>query len=136
MGKKPPQNPTCQSLLICDGIHRDQGTGKYYILGTFRDIGTRQLPARVPLMCVFVVLTDGMGPTPICVKLVYVGSEEHEQELATASGEIVFEDPRMVAELALPLGSIQFDHFGEYRVQLFAADDLLLESRLLVIEIK
>ena len=47
-----------------------------------------------------------------------------------------FEDPRAVAEAALVFQKVEFPEAGEYRVQLYAGDEPLLERRILLVNME
>ncbi|MHC4990126.1 MAG: DUF6941 family protein [Planctomycetota bacterium] len=126
-------SPLAQAMIVCDAVHRDQSTGKYFLLGTFSTIFTRQLPCRHRQMCLFVAMTECRGPTPITVKLIRIDPEGGQDVVITqAQGEIQARDPLQVHEVVLPLRNVQFEHSGEYRFQLESAGELLLEKRLVV----
>lgn len=40
--------PTVEAIVVCDGFHRDPGTGKYSLLGTFNTVFTVRAPAPYP----------------------------------------------------------------------------------------
>ena len=127
----PP--PYALAMVICDAIHRDPATGKHTILGTFSSIAALDFPVRHPGMGVFISLTDGRGITPLTLKLV---SADENVRIFEAGLEVDFEDPRMVLELATNIGNIEFPQPGEYRLQLFAGDEPLMERRLVVVQAK
>ena len=131
MTKDMPPPPLCLALVMADAMHRDPGTGKLYILGTFSTIFASSFPSTHPLMTVYAVLTDGRGKIPI--RLVIVPVEDDTDPLADAKGELEFSDPRMVVEVSLGLPGVTFPCPGEYRVQLLAGEELLMERRLMVI---
>ena len=131
--KKPqkPPPPLCLGLILADSLHRDPGSGKWTILGTFSTLFSQEFPCQHPLMAVFGVLSDGRGTVRLEIRLVDV-DEEHGS-LASAAGEVQFEDPRAVVEFAIPLPGVMFPEPGEYRVQCLADGELLMERRLMVV---
>ena len=76
-------------------------------------------------------MTNGHGKTRI--RLTLVGPDESQPPLFSREGMIEFVDPRMVAELNFGLANISFPKPGEYRLQLFGNDELLMERRLYVL---
>ena len=118
-------------LRQCDNIHRDPGSGKLFILGCFSIIGTETVPATHPLMGLYIELTNGRGNVKFKVQL--VDAEEVWPPIWTSEAEINFDDPRAVAQLAFMAHNVSFERAGEYRFQLFACDEFLMERRVLLI---
>jgi hypothetical protein len=120
-------------MIVCDAVHRDQATGKFFLLGTFSTIFTRSVPCVHPHMCLFFAVTECRGTTPFTVTLVRVDPElGQDQKVAELQGEIRSEDPLRVHELIMRLKDVRFEQAGEYRFQLQSAGELLLEKRLIV----
>jgi len=126
--------PYAIAMVVCDFIWRDPGTGKFTILGTFSNIGAVTFPCIHPVMAVFVAVTDGRGKTPIKLRLIDV--DEENDPLFEGEMDVEWPDPRMIAEMAFVVQGVAFPAPGEYRFQLFAASDLLMERRILVLEVK
>lgn len=120
-------------MIVCDAIHRDPGTGKFTILGTFSNIFAHSYPATHAQLFLYVALTDGRGKVPINVVLVDV--EEQQPPLFTGDIEIEFPDPRAVHELALPVPLLRIPAKGEYRFQLRAGGELLMERRIIAVQV-
>lgn len=125
----PPPFPL--AMVICDNIHRDPGSGKLFILGCFSIIGTETVPATHPLMGLYIELTNGRGNVKFKVQL--VDAEEVWPPIWTSEAEINFDGPRAVAQLAFMAHNVSFERAGEYRFQLFACDEFLMERRVLLI---
>jgi hypothetical protein len=123
----------CIALVLSDAIWHDPGTGKRTILGVFSTIFAREFPAIHPLLALYCVLSDGRGKTEINVKLVDVDGEH--DPLVDAKSTVEFNDPRTIVELDMHFTGISFAHPGEYRFQVFAGDEFLLERRLLVLDV-
>lgn len=118
------------AMVVCDSIWRDPSSGKSTILGTFSAIAGSDFPLTIPEIGVYIALTDGHGKVPLKLQLIDIKDEQ--VVLHVAEGELTFEDPRSVAELAFHLSDITFREPGEYRFQLFCGDVLLLERRILI----
>lgn len=127
-----PPAPMVLAMMICDAIYQDPATHKCTILGTFSTINARRFPVVHRQLAVHVAMTGGHGMTQICLSL--VGPEEGEPPLFSRDGRIDFRDPRMVAELNFVLTNITLKQAGEYRLQLSAGDELLMERRLYVLD--
>ena len=124
--------PMCLGMVLADAIWHDPSSGKRTILGTFSTIFARSFPAAHPLLAIYCLLTDGYGLTKVRLQLVDI--ENEDEPLIQADGEVNFVDPRMIAEIDFHFPGIVFPHPGEYRFQMFGADQFLLERRLLVID--
>ena len=121
-------------MVLCDAIHQDPATNKCTILGTFSTINVRKFPAVHRQLAIHVALTGGHGDPNIRVVLTSV--DEDAPPLFSKEGKIEFKDPRMVAELNFGIGNITFPQAGEYRLQVFGNDELLMERRLYVFQIR
>jgi len=118
------------SMLICDAVHLDPGTGKPFILGCFGSIGAASFPAVHRSMVVFAEITDCRGNTPFLVRIIDV--DEQREPVAEARVDIEVPDPLAIACLAVRVDGLVFPKPGEYRVQLFSGDAHLMERRLLL----
>jgi hypothetical protein len=93
----------------------------------------RTFPAVHRQLAVHVALTNGHGRSTIRLSL--VDTDEDQTVLFSREGVIEFGDPRAVAELNFTINNIQFRKPGEYRLQVFGNNELLMERRLYVLEI-
>jgi hypothetical protein len=126
-----PQAPYVLSMIICDSVYVEAGTGKQAIIGCFGSIGSPIFPALHPSMMLFAELSDGRGDVPLTIRLVDV---DDEKELFSAKAVIPNSDPLAVSVLAVEIRGVVFPSPGEYRFQLISRDDLLMERRLLLIQ--
>ena len=60
--------PYCLAMVLCDGVHRDMGTGKFTLLGAFSTLHAAQFPAKV-VFHVYFAITDGQGKTDISLRI-------------------------------------------------------------------
>ena len=127
-GKVPPPYPL--AMVVCDNIHRDPGSGKVFLLGSFSTIHAIKFPARHGLMGLYVELTNGRGKVPVRIRL--IDANEEREALWEETNDFDFPDPRMVMQIVSLLGGITFPEPGEYRFQVFASGEFLMERRLLV----
>ena len=132
--KLGPPAPVVLAMMICDAIHQDPATKKCTLLGTFSTISAREFPVVHRQLAVHVALTDGRGK--VRIKLTLVGLDETEPPLFSGEGTIEFADPRVVAELNFGLKNVKFPRPGEYRFQVYANDELLMERRLHVLLVR
>lgn len=126
----PP--PQVLALVLCDAIWRDPATGKAFLLGTFSVINSTAYPAAHGSMHAYVALSGGHGAAQLVLRIVDVDDEE--KPLMEAGGPANFEDPRAVLEIDLEIKGVVFPKPGEYRFQLFAGEDLLLERRIVALQ--
>ena len=124
----PPPLPL--AMVICDAIWQDPSTGKATLLGLFSEIGARAFPTMHPMLAVHIALTDGQGTMSIKLQLVDV--DEELEPLFVVEGQFDFPDPRAIINMNVQMRSISFPTAGEYRLQLFARGEFLLERRLIV----
>ncbi len=124
----PPPIPL--AMVVCDAIWVDPSTGKRTILGVFSEIGASVFPAVHPLIAVHVDLTDGQGAIPIKLQLLDV--DEEGEPIHVAEEQVEFPDPRTIITMAVHMAEIAFPRPGEYRLQLFARNEFLMERRLFV----
>lgn len=127
-----PPAPLAQAMILCDAIHRDRATGKFFLLGTFSVIHARRTPFKLDQLSLYAVLTECRGRTPFTVRLVRTDPKEGDQPVAEAQGHIDSEGPLHIHELVLEFRSVTFDRPGVYRFQLLSDGAPLLEKRLLV----
>jgi hypothetical protein len=132
--KRRPPPPKALSFLICDYIHRDASTGKATLIGCFANLYAPAFPIVVPVMAVYAVITNGHGKVPIHVRI--VDADESLEPINESTFEVEFADPRMTAEVIGFLTNVTFPKAGEYRLQLFAWEDCLVERKIAVAESK
>jgi hypothetical protein len=127
------QIPYSLAMVICDAIWRDPYSGKRTILGCFSAISGYQFPVIVPVLSVYVALTDGNGKIPIKLRL--IDADEERQPLFETELEVEFASPLVIAELDYVMQGVTFPVPGEYRVQLSARAEPLVERRLIMSQI-
>lgn len=119
------------AMVVCDAIHADPGTGKMTILGTFSAIFAPSFPAVHPQISVYLSVTDGRGTVPLNLRL--VDANEEREPVFSVEAPIPFADPLSVVELRFLFQGVVFPEPGEYRIQVFAGAEHLIERRLAVI---
>lgn len=80
-------------------------------------------------MCLFAELTDGRGKVPLSLRLTDV---DDETEIFRADRELDIPDPLAVMLLITQINGVVFPAAGEYRLQLHAGNEPLMERRLLL----
>jgi hypothetical protein len=122
--------PVGLAMVVCDAVWRDPATGKHTLLGTFSALFARQFPLRWPMMAVYCAVTECRGKVPVSIRI--IDTNEERDPVAVSPGEIDLDDPLGVVEMVHMLGNLVFPEPGEYRVQLFADETLIVERRLVV----
>ena len=117
-------------MVVCDNVHQDPGTGKFFLLGCFSVVHAREFPATHPLMFLYVSVTNGRGKVPLKIQL--IDANEEQSPIWSVEEEVDFPDPRIVMEMYFGLVNIKFPEPGEYRFQLFAAREFLMERRIII----
>jgi hypothetical protein len=84
-------------------------------------------------MAVYTAVTDGRGKVPLVLQL--VDADEEGEPLFRGEAGIEFHDPRAIAGLSFHIAGVVFPKPGEYRFQLFAGNQFLMERRLLVVPV-
>lgn len=121
------------AMVICDGIWTDPYTGKMTLLGIFSEVRGSSFPLVHPVLAIYVALTDGHGSVPVTIRL--VDSDEERDPIFSEDQTIEFKDPRMIVEFGLQFTGVQFSHPGEYRLQLFANNEFVIERRIVVLSL-
>lgn len=132
--KRKGSTPYAQCLVVCDQVIREAGTGKHSLIGIFSHIGASRFPAMHPRLAVYLALSDGLGNVPI--RIAIVDARDSTRCLVQAETQVPFQDPRVVAEAAIDFPNLVFPTPGDYRVQLYADDNLLMERRLMVADMQ
>jgi len=127
-----PLNPDILALLICDQIITDRLTGKQSIIGMFSMIHAPRFPVTHPQLSVFASLTGGRGKVPLLIRV--VDANELRSPLVQGRGQVEFQNPLAVANLALQFHGLVFPEPGEYRVQLMSRGELLREAKLRLLQ--
>ncbi len=125
------QAPYPLAMIICEGIWHDPNSGKRTLLGCLSVLNVRKFPATCPVIAVYAAITDGRGQIPITLRLVDA-DEEDEPILISEELIVHFQDPTMEIEIEFEVQECTFERSGEYRFQLFARNEFLLERRFVV----
>jgi len=119
------------ALIIADHVHRDDSTGKFFILGTRSSIGAAAFPFNCPSLAVYASMIDGHGETPLRLRLSDV--DETREPVLEFETTVNFLDPTEELEIVFRLIDLVFPEPGDYRLQLYGAGQFLRERRFLVI---
>jgi hypothetical protein len=128
------QPPEVFALVIADHVHRDESTGKLFILGTRASVSAVAFPFTCPSMAVYVGMIDGRGETPVRLRL--IDADEAREPVLEFETTVNFLDPTEEVEVAFRLVDLVFPEPGDYRLQLYGAGHFLRERRFLIIPLE
>ena len=124
--------PEPLAMVMCDLIWHDSYSGKHSLLGAFSQLNSSTFPFIHERLAVYVLLTDGHGTVKLRLQLVDV--DEQRPPIVQIDVEQPFRDPTAVNESSFTFNNLLFESPGEYRLQLFANDEFVMERRLPVID--
>ena len=87
-----------------------------------------------PNLAVYASLIDGRGETPIQLRLIDV--DESRDAVLESETLVNFLDPTEEVDIAFRLVDLVFPEPGDYRLQLRAAEQFLVERRFIVIPLE
>jgi uncharacterized protein DUF6941 len=126
--------PEVLAMVIADNVHRDDSTGKFFILGTRASIGAAAFPFSCPSLAIYGSLINGHGETNLQLRLIDV--DETREPVLEFETAVNFQDPTEEVEVVFRLVDLVFSEPGDYRFQLFGAGQFLKERRFLVIPLE
>ena len=113
-------------------IWHDSFSGKHSLLGTFSQLNSSKFPFVHHRLSVYVVVTEGRGIVKLRLKLIDV--DEQRPPVVQIEVEQPFCDPTAINESAFTFNNLPFVAPGDYRLQLFADGEFVMERRLPVID--
>lgn len=128
--------PYCLAMVLCDSVHRDPGTGKSFILGTFSNFSSISFPAKLRF-CTYFSVTDAIGPVTLRLQLVSANSDpvdalnedEDPGRVFLLKVEKNFASPLVVMEGMFGVETI-LPAPGLYHCELWANSEVLMSRRL------
>jgi hypothetical protein len=124
--------PVVLNMVICDGAHRDLGTGKWSLLGIFSSVTSSAFPTTHPQMIAYIALSRAFGRVPLRFQI--VPADRKDEVLYTGEAELTVTDPVPVVDLVIAARSVNFKRPGEYLLQLFSQGQFLAERPILVMQ--
>lgn len=125
-----PIPPIVLSMLLCDAVHRDAETGKYYLIGSFASRQFDRFPAALPTVHLFLSMIEVNGSYGLSARIVDVTRED--ALVFETGGRLEGADPLSVFDFYFPLSGVEFTQPGVYRLQLLADGDVIAERGLLI----
>ena len=128
--------PYCLSMLLCDGVHHDPGTGKFFVLGTFSTFSAKAFPAKIRF-CTYFAITDGLGAITIRLQLVSaagepidaLNEESDPNRIFMLKVEKTFDNPLAVMEGVFGVETV-LPTPGLYHCELWGNSEVLMSRRL------
>lgn len=123
--------PQLITFATCDGVHLDPASGKYYLLGMFSSLRSRQFPVVHPQMVWFISLTDvSVGTHLMHLSLTLPG----EPPVVQIERKFESKSPLHRIHLVNQLQNLRFDVPGDYNAMIEVDDEPLLVTSFGVIE--
>ncbi|NTV29008.1 MAG: hypothetical protein HGA80_02885 [Candidatus Omnitrophica bacterium] len=127
MVKKPLPLPL--SMVVCDMIIEDKKTGKKSLIGMFSNVSTMQVPCLLNRFCIFISMTEGIGDYTCALKCL---RSTDNLSIGETRGNIQFQERSQVVEITLDIAGLTVPEFGEYRLELYCDDALLISRKFTV----
>jgi len=128
--------PYCLAMLLCDSVHRDPATGKFFVLGTFSNFSAESFPAKIRFHTYFSI-TDGLGPITLRLQLVSANADpvdalnedEDSGRVFLVKVEQNLKSPLVVLEGVFGVETI-LPAPGLYHCELWGNSEVLMSRRL------
>ena len=117
-------------MLTCERVIHDSETGRTSLIDVFNDLSVASLPTVVPALYVYTKTTEALGEYLFRLELVRRDDLLTIAEVTTAP--IDADDPVAYQELIFQLANVVFDRPGYYDLQLWANQEPLGSTALLV----
>lgn len=106
-------------MLLCDTAIREQGTGKYSLIGVFTHIWANRFPAVHAALTIYFCLTDARGSYDLKLRIRNLKTgEELLPEFPPITLQV--QDRLSVVEQAIQIRNLKFDEPAKYEVALEA----------------
>jgi hypothetical protein len=125
----------CPAILFCDGIIREEGTGKFTIIGSFQFFNAAGYPLLVPGFSVLVILDNiqpGIKELRVAIRL---ESSESGLTIGSALANVGMPqgyDPTGTLDIPFRLPQVAFPHAGKYELVVLVNNEIVGQRRLIV----
>lgn len=119
------------SFITCDGVHFDNASGKYYLLGVFSGIRAAQFPVKHPRMYWFLTLTEVAEGTHKVNISMYLGSD---QPRTICKRAFKSRGPLERIHIVNEVKNLEFPAAGDYSILIEVDDEPLLATSFQVSE--
>lgn len=117
-------------MLTCERVIHDSDTGRSSLIDVLSDLSVADLPLVVPALYVYAKTTEAMGEYVFRLELMRRNDLLTLAEVAMATIDV--DDPVAYQEMVFQLANVVFDRPGYYDLQLWANQELLGSTALLV----
>ena len=115
--------PLILSFVTCDGVHIDQASGKYYLMGIFSNIRAQEFPVTHGQMFWFLILTDcSVGKHQLKITL----GMPTETPIVEINREFESMSPLHRIHLINEIKNLKFDQPGNYGLGIEIDDDPIM----------
>lgn len=130
--------PRVEAVVICDAVHRDPGTGKHTLLGTFSAAGGPEFPVVVGQLAVFVVLSGIRSKIAVSLQIVRLHPEDGGETEVFRINEIEIQSPspRDTVEWTTNATGLAFPEPGEYRIRIVHDGESIADKRVSLIQVR
>ena len=125
--------PAGLALIVCDDIIEDKFTGKKTLVGIFSQISAPQFPARHPKLAIFISFHDAKGDYNSALRII---SEKSGAVVVETQGELHVKSPLDVLDIHFNFMNIEFPEPGFYNIEFLCSDELVMQRRFAVQEVK
>lgn len=121
-------------MVLCDGAHRDPGTGKFFLLGTFANLYAASFPTQLQAV-VYFALSDCLGQHNLTVRMVdansIISGDTESEPIFTIELPVESNDPVGVLEGAVGFMT-EVPGVGVFEFELRSGDTFLMSRKLSV----
>ena len=125
--------PQVLSFLTCDGVHFDNASGKYFLLGVFSGIRAMQFPVVHPRMYWFLTLTDVSTGTHNLTVSMNLPTEPAKPIIKKSFKS---RSPGDRIHIVNELNNLNFEAPGDFGIIIEVDDDLLMATSFQVSELR
>ncbi len=124
--------PIIEAMVVCDAVHRDPGTGKHYLLGTFGATFAKEFPAQAQPFTLFIVASGMRSPTTVQMRMVRGAIEEETVVIPPQDLPLAVNHALGSVECTVELEGVVYEVEGDHRLQLLWDSELLSEKTIAV----
>lgn len=111
------------SFITCDGVHFDNASGKYYLLGVFSGIRALRFPVQHPKMYWFLTITDVAAGTHKLTISMNLPTDEAKPIVKRGFNS---RSPLDRIHIVNEINNIQFEQAGDYTIMVEVDDEPLM----------
>jgi len=124
--------PIVKAFLIADKVMREEGTGKWSVIGIFDRILSKNFPTNHPSLALYIRLTNAEGEYNVKVEF----CEAEGKVLSLFEGKLVVSSRLATPELGIQTYNLPLPKPGKYLFKLYLNDDFIQDFSIDVVQIK